>query len=80
MVYLMNGIECYEYNYDDAATKELMRRMGVSTIPTLVVYKVPEENEVGDITSSKELYRGDSKEIPETAMSIVTAFSLSEDF
>jgi hypothetical protein len=76
----MNGIGCYEYNYDMEETRALMKKMNVSTIPTLVVYRVPVTNEPEDITGSAEVYRGDSKEIPETAMTIVNTFDVDEDF
>ena len=76
----MNGITCSEYDYDLSATKILMEKMNVKTVPTLVVYSVPIDNAYEDITDAVEIYRGDSKEIPLTSLNIVNTFSIDEDF
>ena len=80
MVYLANGITCFEYDYDIHTTKILMDKMDIKTVPTLVVCRTPEQNEEYDVSGYEELYRGDSKTIPLTAAGVVHTFSLDEDF
>ena len=79
-VYLANGITCTEYNYDEELTKTIMRKMGVNTVPTLVVFSVPNTNDFDDVDGYEEVYRGDSTQIPITAPYAVHKFSLDEDF
>lgn len=80
MVYLTNGITCFEYDYDASPTKALMDNLNIKTVPTLVVCRIPEQNEEHDVSGYEELYRGDSKTIPLTAAGVVHTFSIDEDF
>lgn len=42
-IYAMNGISCFEYDYDEPGTKELMEHINVQKIPKLVVIHTKEE-------------------------------------
>ena len=79
-VYLANGITCSEYDYDEEHTRTLMKKLDIKTIPTLVVFRVPDINEYDDVSGYEEIYRGDSTDIPVNAAQIVHKFSLDEDF
>jgi len=79
-VYLANGITCSEYDYDEESTKTIMETMNVKTVPTLVVFRIPDVGELDDLTGYEEVYRGDSDTIPVNAAEVVHKFSLDEDF
>lgn len=82
-MYLMNGITTYEYNYDAEGTKDLMKKFGVKTIPTLCVMdltKVP--NEVSNIKDDMiiKMIIMDSHGIENDWDKPMLTFSIEEDF
>lgn len=79
-VYLANGITCTEYDYDEESTKGIMETLNVKTVPTLVVFRIPDDGDFDDLTGYEEVYRGDSTTIPVNAAEVVHKFSLDEDF
>ena len=82
-MYLMNGITTYEYNYDAEGTKDLMKKFGVKTIPTLCVMdliKVPDD--VSNIQDDMiiNITKMDSHEIEKGWDKPMLTFSVEEDF
>ena len=74
------NIECFDFNYDEESTKSIMSTLGIKTIPTLVVFTVPDTNNNLDLSGHNIIYTGDSKTIEPTALDILHEFSLEEDF
>lgn len=82
-MYIMNGISTYEYNYDEEGTRDLMKKFGVKTIPTLCVIDL--NKAVCDPSNAHKdtiirITKMDSHGIEKDWDTPMLTFSLEEDF